>query len=253
MDASPEALPACLPVAASVEEGDLVTPLKKARRDMKGSEVAADDAERAFEKSRKDVRVFRTTIKKESMEFLKIARNITKESKRYPSLINKRAKVFDVLMKKRIKDALSLKKENSYDLPLGWVTVAFKNVEQDLWHDIKSHLQGGEPAELAGQLPRDGCSAVDNAQAFINNSQVEKWNTKVSLDGDDTLTLDRLSCVRAWKKSNTKGGCFQMKKLNYIDGARVTYNRQSEVLIVRLCVQEGEPLDAGTQGADDDE
>ena len=60
-------------------------------------------------------------------------------------------------------------------------------------------------------------------------------------DATETTCLSRAEVVLVFKKSNTKGGCFQQQKVNYVSSATISYEGASEVLEVLLDVAEGDP------------
>merc|ERR1712217_901715 len=75
---------------------------------------------------------------------------------------------------------------------------------------------------------RSVLTAID----FVLENDVGKWNTRPCIDIDNIVThnLERSSLVRVFKKTNTRGGCFQLKKMNYISSATVIYDKKSTEL-----------------------
>ena len=107
-------------------------PLKKRRKEMKKLELAADTAEKDYEKIRKQLKTQRASVKKNTATFLKAARSIVTEGRQCTKNKPKLWSCFEALMKKKVKDALSLKKENGYENPVGQVDILIKNVEPEL-------------------------------------------------------------------------------------------------------------------------
>lgn len=245
---------------------------KKLRRDMKGSEVAADDAERTFEKVRKELKAVRQATKKSYKDLLKAARDIKNSGRSVDKLAAKRWTFFDACMKKKIRDSLSLKKENEYALPLGCVSVRFVNVEPDLFAELLQKIsdaqnsaedalaEGGSDDDQLSDFEQDGGRQVggrapaaaeetDDRRALVAGAidfalerQVDKWNARPE-EGHVAHDLDRAAVVRLWKRSNTRGGSFQMKKMNHVIRATLSYKRETGELAINLNVVEGEPKD----------
>lgn len=81
-----------------------------------------------------------------------------------------------------------------------------------------------------------------SAVNYVLDRRVETWNTK----GDgacDRITLSRAQVVHLFKKSNTRGGSFQLKKVNHVAGATLVYDGGQNELVITLEVVEGEPND----------
>ena len=57
----------------------------------------------------------------------------------------------------------------------------------------------------------------------------------------ESEVLSKQEVVVVFQKSNTKGGCFVQKRVNYIRSAQVSHDGTSEVLTVMLDVAEGDP------------
>lgn len=114
---------------------DVARPLKKKRKDMKRMELAADDAEKSFDKVRKELKAKRNQIKKVAAEFTKSARVIVAEGRSADKMAVKLWSLFEAQLKKKVRDALSLKKEAGYELPLGQVDITIKNVEPELMRE----------------------------------------------------------------------------------------------------------------------
>lgn len=237
---------------------DVARPFKKRRKDMKASELSADNAEREFEKARKEVTKSRASMKKDAVELVKIARSIDKEVKGYDKILSRRFFFFEALVKKKIKDSLSLKKEDRYALPLGEVPLAFKNIEFDLFQEFeKKILQSSEDdvnaedteeeedEEVAVQdvVSSGGTQSLDSQLLertikFVEQREVKKFNTRHESDGLVEHELDLAAVLKVFKKSNTRGGCFQLKKMNAVNGATVVYDKKTAELKVLLTVVE---------------
>ena len=115
-------------------------PLKKHRREMKQSELHAADAEKEFNAIRIARRNLRTAIKKDVRELSRITRSINKQKKLAAVKDSKLWAAMLNLIKKRIRDSLSLKKETSYTLPLGVVPLSL-SIEVDLWELLEEEIR----------------------------------------------------------------------------------------------------------------
>ena len=124
------------------------------------------------------------------------------------------------------------------------VTLNVKNIELDLWSELEMKMKGGgSSAVVVHSWEDDECgtsvaepalsidkrfASVSAAATFAVTHDVESWNAKNTSTGDVTHKLDRAGCVQLWRKTNTKGGCFVMKRLNFVAGASVCYSMKSE-------------------------
>lgn len=105
---------------------------------MKPMELAADTAEKNYDKLRKQLKAQRASIKKQCKQLLESSRAIVSEGRQATKSAQKLWLLFEAQMKKKVRDALSLKKENDYELPLGQVDVMIKNVEPELMDEAGS-------------------------------------------------------------------------------------------------------------------
>merc|ERR1740121_1701666 len=188
--------------------------------------MSAADAERAFEKVRKELKATRLATKKSYMDLIKAARAIKNSGRSVDKLLAKRWKLFDTCMKKTIKDALSLKKENEYALPLGCVSVRFPCVEPGLFDELLRKISdaaysGAEKVAAEGseddvsdepdvELDGGGAVETDDRRALIVGAvdfaferQVDRWNTRAE-EGCAMRELGRADIVQLWKRSNTR-------------------------------------------------
>ena len=106
--------------------------VKKRQKDMKKSELAVDHAEKSFEKLRRELKAKRNVVKKARTELLKNAKIIKQDGRAVVKMAQKLRQFFEAQVKKKIKDALSLKKENGYELPLGKIPILVQNVDPEL-------------------------------------------------------------------------------------------------------------------------
>ena len=87
---------------------------------------------------------------------------------------------------------------------------------------------------------------VVDAINFVIDNNVESWNTRTQTvpgAAGERWSLNREHVIHLWKKSNTRGGCFKMKKMNYVDKADMCYQKATCELAITLMVVEGEPND----------
>lgn len=77
---------------------------------------------------------------------------------------------------------------------------------------------------------------------YVVNNGVENWNSRPSATAQ-RITLSRLQVVHLWKKTNTRGGCFQLKKMNHVAGAVLAYEPAKGELKIALTVVEGDASD----------
>ena len=95
-------------------------------------------------------------------------------------------------------------------------------------------LDGGGAVETD-----DRRALIVGAVDFALERQVDRWNTRAE-EGCAMRELGRADIVQLWKRSNTRGGSFVMKKMNYIIGATLSYKREIGELTISLNVVEGE-------------
>lgn len=234
--------------------------MKKRRKDMKPMELAADTAEKNFDKLRKELKAKRNLVKKTAGEFIKAARAIQSEGRLASKMAAKLWLLFEARTKKKVRDALSLKKENGYQLPLGQVGILIKNVEPELMDEVHKRLQEApikvaassseesheEDDEQTEAVKADGDgrrSLVLNAINYVMDHGVDSWNARPGNATARDLVLSRPQLVHLWKKTNTRGGSFQLKKINHVAGARLVYEAARCELHIMLTVVEGEPSD----------
>ena len=87
---------------------------------------------------------------------------------------------------------------------------------------------------------------VVDAINFVIDNNVESWNTRTQTapgEAGERWSLNRDQVIHLWKKSNTRGGCFKMKKMNYVAKADMCYQKTTCELAITLMVVEGEPND----------
>eukprot|EP00438_Fugacium_kawagutii_P013129 Skav233633 [mRNA] locus=scaffold2779:59053:66732:- [translate_table: standard] len=247
---------------------------------MKPMELAADTAEKNYDKLRKQLKAQRASIKKHSKQLLESSRAIVSEGRQATKSAQKLWLLFEAQMKKKVRDALSLKKENGYELPLGQVDVMIKNVEPELMEEAgsfrltvrkrvnetsvtvaaSSSEESQEQEDGAGSVfaPRDRAGDEQQAEQdneddsrrvlalnainYVVDNRVENWNSRPSAAAQ-RFVLSRLAVIHLWKKSNTRGGCFQLKKMNHVAGAVLSYEPAKCELRIALTVAEGEPSD----------
>ena len=106
--------------------------VKKRQKDMKKSELAVDHAEKSFEKLRRELKAKRNVVKKARTELLRNAKIIKQDGRAVVKMAQKLRQCFEAQVKKKIKDSLSLKKENGYELPLGKIPILVQNVDPEL-------------------------------------------------------------------------------------------------------------------------
>lgn len=211
----------------------------KKRKEMSTSELAVSDAEREFSSARKAVKVSKLGVKKQFGELEKLCKGLQKDIKSLPSQISRRSKAFDALLKKALKDAGTLKKENGYET-LESQTLEFPNIEADLWEELRAQITGEHNVDV----DINSCSADPGSLMGLKASlQVDEWNRKLQPQDNPTesYALDRPLCEKIWRKSNLVGGVFNQKKLNYISKIDVIYNKATELLKLRLTLKTGEP------------
>jgi len=224
-------------------------PTSKKRKEMSTSELAVSDAEREFFASKKTLKISRLGIKKQYSELEKLCKGLQKEIKSLPSQISRRSKAFDALVKKALKDAGTLKKENGYET-LESQTLEFSSIEADLWEELRAQITGAHKADVDIK----SCSADPGTLMGLKASlQVDEWNRKLQPQENPTesYALDRPLCVKIWRKSNLAGGVFNQKKLNYISKIDVTYSKTTELLKLRLTLKTGEPPAEGPDVAEE--
>lgn len=233
-------------------------PAKKSRREMVNSEVAADDATKLFEQARKQLKTGRAAIKKSFGILEKEAKTIQKEAKTIPRKQERRYGSFLTMLKKTLKDCGTLKAENKYE-HLERQTIAFLNIEGDLWSEFEAELQRAlhnRPRRAKDIL--DISADVTKLTKLKSALRVETWCKKnPHKEGDAgnlvNATLDRPSCVKLFKRSNLKGGSWSPRKLNFIHHIGVQYNRHTETLTLEVSVVPGEPDDGPLTDDEDEE
>eukprot|EP00913_Durusdinium_trenchii_P026806 g25145.t1 len=205
----------------------------------------------------KELKSKRSTIKKASVDLLKTAKVICAEGKMVDKMSRKMWELFQSTLKKKIRDALSLKKENDYQLPLGQVPILLNNVEPELLDQVRKSLgemvtalssstddDDDEAEQNEDEEEKEGCAepAVDSRRAIVVDAvdytiarRVESWNSRRQ-PGKTEIELSRPQLVHLWKKSNTRGGDFKQKRMNHVSSATLSYEHTSCQLTLMLNV-----------------
>lgn len=99
-----------------------------------------------------------------------------------------------------------------------------------------------EPAVQQDEEDDSRRALVLDAINYVVNNRVESWNSRPSAAAQ-RIILSRLQLVHLWKKTNTRGGSFQMKKMNHVAGAVLAYEPAKGELKITLTVVEGDSND----------
>lgn len=151
-------------------------------------------------------------------------------------------------------------------MPTGSIKVEIGNVELDLFEELQSRVkENSEMPGTEGNVDED----IDDSDAeadeeereqdldvtekdarresmlkaidFLLENHVEKINTRPQQNTKTlALHLNRSAVIHLWKRSNTRGGSFQLKKMNYVDQADISYNESLSELVIRLNVLKDE-------------
>eukprot|EP00931_Biecheleriopsis_adriatica_P123604 TRINITY_DN98661_c0_g1_i1.p1 TRINITY_DN98661_c0_g1~~TRINITY_DN98661_c0_g1_i1.p1 ORF type:complete len:244 (+),score=71.46 TRINITY_DN98661_c0_g1_i1:102-833(+) len=215
-------------------------PTSKKRKEMSTSELAVSDAEKEFSEARKTLKASKNGVKQKYVELDKKCKSLQKDVKSLPSQISRRSKAFDALIKKALKDAGALKKENGYET-LESQTLEFADIEADLWEELRAQITGEHKAAVD---IKSSSAELGSLMDLKKSLRVDEWNRRATSgtgSKTESYALDRPLCVKIWKKSNLVGGVFNQKKLNYISKINVTYDRNAELLKLSLTLKTGEP------------